>query len=279
MTGKSAAVLQMNSGADVASNLRRARRLLERAAEAGATLAVLPENFACMPATAADRRRAAEEDGEGPVQDFLGAMAADCRLWIVGGTLPLRIAGETKFHAAVLVYDANGRRVARYDKFHLFDVAVPGRAERYRESRHFVAGRSLVAIETPLGRLGLAVCYDLRFPELFRVLALKHDCQLFAVPSAFTATTGSAHWDSLLRARALENQCFLLAAAQTGRHPGGRETYGRSRILGPWGETLATLGRRSGVAQAPIDLSGQARLRRGFPVLEQARRRELEPGL
>lgn len=270
---KRAAVIQMRSDAQVAGNLRRARHLLERAAQAGATLAVLPENFACMPGRAADRRRAAERAGRGPVQDFLAETAARLRLWIVGGTVPLH-AQPGKAAAAVLVFDERGRRVARYDKAHLFDVDVPGRRESYRESRHYVAGRRTVAVETPLGRMGLAVCYDLRFPEFFRRLVLRQRCELIAVPSAFTAATGRAHWDILLRARAVENECFVCAAAQSGRHADGRETYGASMIVGPWGETLARLHRRPGCAVAGIDRDEQRRLRRRFPVLEHVRRQD-----
>lgn len=268
------AVVQMCSAADVRANLRRAAHLLERAAAAGARLAVLPENFACMPANTADRRRAVEVDGRGAVQDFLADTAAHLRMWIVGGTVPLAAAGA-RVAAAVLVYDARGRRVARYDKMHLFDVSLPDRRESYRESRHFVAGRAPVALDTPLGRMGLAVCYDLRFPEFFRVLALRERCELFAVPSAFTAVTGKAHWQTLLRARAVENECFMAAAAQSGRHPDGRETHGESMIVGPWGETLGRLRRRPGIAVAAVDRAAQRRLRRRFPVLEHARWREL----
>ncbi|MGA7964589.1 MAG: carbon-nitrogen hydrolase family protein [Gammaproteobacteria bacterium] len=265
-----AAVIQMNSGAAVAVNLRRARHLLQRARAAGACLAVLPENFACMPGSNADRRRAAEVDGTGPIQDFLAATAERLGLWIVGGTVPLH-ADETRVHAAVLVYDSHGCRVARYDKMHLFDVDLPGQRERYRESAHFVPGDRLVAFDTPLGRLGLAVCYDLRFPEFFRALTLHHGCEVFAVPSAFTATTGRAHWSLLVRARAVENQCFMLAAAQTGEHPDRRETYGHSLIVDPWGETLARLARRPGMAHASLDRTAQHRLRQRFPVLDHVR--------
>lgn len=267
---KRAAVIQMNSGADVASNLRGAGRLLARAAAAGAILAVLPENFACMPGSVADRRRAVEREDAGPVQTFLAETAARLGIWIVGGTLPLA-AGRGRAAAAVLVFDARGRRVARYDKMHLFDATLPGARESYRESRDYAPGRAQAWVETPLGRLGLAVCYDLRFPEFFRVLALRHRCDLFAVPSAFTATTGRAHWAVLVRARAIENQCFVLAAAQTGRHPGGRETYGRSLIVDPWGRVSARLSTRPGVASAAIDREEQRKLRARFPVLAHGR--------
>lgn len=265
-----AAVVQLRSDADVAGNLRRARRLLERAAGDGAVLAVLPENFACMPGSPADRERAAETSGRGPIQDFLAGTAARLGLWIIGGTVPLRTR-EARVAAAVLAFDAAGRRVARYDKMHLFDVDVPEVGERYRESAHFKPGRRLVALDTPLGRLGLAVCYDLRFPEFFRTLALRHGCEAFAVPSAFTAATGRAHWDLLVRARAVENQCFVLAAAQSGLHPDGRETYGHSLVTDPWGRVLAGLPRRAGIAQADLDRAAQRSLRRRFPVLAHVR--------
>ena len=266
-----AAVIQLNSDADIAGNLRRARRLLGRARGAGAVLAVLPENFACMPGTRADRQRAAEMPGRGPIQDFLAETAARLGLWIVGGTVPLKHARDTRVAAAVLVFDDQGRRIARYDKMHLFDVGVPGKRERYRESAHFVAGRRLVAIDTPIGRLGIGVCYDLRFPGFFRELTFRHGCEACAVPSAFTAATGRAHWSLLARTRAVENQCYLLAAAQSGRHPDGRETWGHSLIVDPWGDTLAHLARRPGVAEAPLDRAALQRLRRRFPVLKHAR--------
>jgi len=269
---KSAAVIQLSSVADVGANLRRAGRLLARAADAGAALAVLPENFACMPGNSADRRRAAEPEGTGPIQDFLADTAARLGVWIVGGTVPLE-AEPDRVAAAVLVYDAAGRRVARYDKMHLFDVSLPGRRESYRESRHFVPGDSPVALDTPLGRMGLAVCYDLRFPEFFRHLVLRERCELFAVPSAFTAATGRAHWALLLRARAVENQCFVCAAAQSGVHADGRETHGESLIVDPWGEVLARLPKRAGVASAPLDRQRQRRLRERFPVLDHVRLR------
>ena len=265
-----AAVIQLCSTADVAENLRRVRHLLRRARDAGVLLAVLPENFACMPATPAERMRVAETPGHGRVQDFLAEMASRLGLWIVGGTLPLSTA-ESRLAAAVLVFDAAGKRVARYDKMHLFDVDVAETGERYRESAHFAPGRRLVAVDTPLGRLGLAVCYDLRFPEFFRRLTLHYGCEAFAVPSAFTATTGRAHWSVLLRARALENQCFLLAAAQSGMHPDRRETWGHSQIVDPWGEPLARLVRRPGMVHARLDRAVQRRLRQRFPVLEHVK--------
>lgn len=267
----SAAVIQMHSGPRVEANLARAGRALEQAAQAGATLAVLPESFACMPGSSLDRRRAIEVDGDGAAQDFLAANAERLGLWLVGGTVPIRVE-DGRAAASVLVYDDSGQRRARYDKMHLFDVSLAGGKESYRESRHYAPGSRAVAVDTPVGRMGLSVCYDLRFPELFRRLTLHERCTVFAVPSAFTATTGAAHWRTLLRARAIENQAFVLAAAQSGRHADGRETYGHGMIVGPWGESLAGLKRRPGMTHATLDHGEQERLRERFPVLGHVKR-------
>lgn len=260
------AAIQMTSGPDVPANLQEARKLLEEAAGRGAQLAALPENFAFMGLSDADKRRIAEEDGQGPVQDFLAQTARRLAMWIVGGTVALRGAGDGRVAAASLVYDAKGERRARYDKIHLFDVQVPGRAESYRESANVAPGSTPVVIDTPVGRLGLSVCYDVRFPELFRRLTAS-GAQLLAVPSAFTEPTGRAHWEPLLRARAIENLCWLLAPAQSGFHPSGRETYGDSMIVDHWGRVLDRLPRGRGCITAEIDLERQRRDRESFPSL------------
>ncbi len=261
-----AAAIQMTSGPDVPANLQTARALLEEAAERGAQLAALPENFSFMGLSDGDKRRVAEEDGRGPVQDFLAESARRLRLWIVGGTVPLRAAGDGRVAAASLVYDGCGERRARYDKIHLFDIQVPERAESYRESANVAPGSAPVVVDTPLGRLGLSVCYDVRFPELFRQLSVA-GAELFAVPSAFTEPTGRAHWETLLRARAIENLCFLLAPAQSGFHPNGRETYGDSMIVDHWGRVLDRLPRGRGCITAEIDLERLRRDRGSFPAL------------
>ncbi len=261
------AAIQMTSGPDVPANLQDARALLEEAAGRGAQLAALPENFAFMGLGDGDKRRIAEEDGRGPVQDFLAEAARRLGLWIVGGTVPLRGAADGRVAAASLVYDAAGERRARYDKIHLFDIQVPDRAEEsYRESANVAPGSTPVVVETPLGRLGLSVCYDVRFPELFRRLTAA-GAELLTVPSAFTEPTGRAHWETLLRARAIENLCFVLAPAQSGFHPGGRETYGDSMIVDHWGRVLTRLPRGRGCITAEIDLDRQRRDRRSFPSL------------
>jgi nitrilase len=260
------AAIQMTSGPDVKANLEQARLLLEDAAARGARLAALPENFSFMGLKDADKRTVAERDGTGPAQDFLATSARRLRLWIVGGTVPLVAGADGRVAAASLVYDADGVRVARYDKIHLFDVDLPGRAESYRESAHVSPGSSATVLDTPAGRLGLSVCYDVRFPELYRHLSAA-GAQVLAVPSAFTSPTGRAHWETLLRARAIENLCYVVAPAQSGFHPSGRETYGDSMIVDFWGQVLQRVPRGRGLALAEVDLARQAAVRESFPAL------------
>ena len=262
-----AAVVQMTSGDEVAANLAAAALGLQEARDHGASLALLPENFALMPRNEASRRAVTERDGVGPIQDFLAATAARLGLWIVGGTLPVSVPGDPRPAACCPVYDATGRRVARYDKIHLFDVDLPGRQERYRESDNLAPGHTPVVVDTPVGRLGLSVCYDVRFPELYRQLVAL-GAEVLSVPAAFTAPTGRAHWELLLRARAVENPCFVLAAAQTGVHANGRETYGDSLIVDPWGAVLARRPRGTGVVVAALDRVLQQATRVSFPCLQ-----------
>ncbi|HYL00246.1 MAG TPA: carbon-nitrogen hydrolase family protein [Steroidobacteraceae bacterium] len=260
------AALQMTSGPEIAANLAQAGALLEDAAAQGARLAVLPENFSFLGLRDADKRTVAETDGAGPVQEFLAASARRLGLWIVGGTIALKSGADGRVAAASLVYDAGGRRVARYDKIHLFDVDIPGRTETYRESANVTPGTRPVVLDTPPGRLGLSVCYDVRFPELYRHLSAA-GAQLLSVPSAFTAPTGRAHWETLLRARAIENLCYVIAPAQSGIHPSGRETYGDSMIVDFWGRVLKRVPRGRGCAVAEVDLALQSSVRESFPAL------------
>jgi deaminated glutathione amidase len=264
------AAIQMTSSADLAGNLADAGRLLAEARSRGALLAALPENFAFMGVGESDKFAIAEDEGTGRIQEFVAGTARELGMWIVAGTIPLRIAGETRVAAASLVFDAEGRRAARYDKIHLFDVAVPGRDERYQESSSVRPGGTPVCVDTPAGRLGLAVCYDVRFPELFRRL-LDLGAEWFCLPSAFTAPTGRAHWETLLRARAIENLCHVVAPAQSGFHENGRETYGDSMIVDCWGRVLARLPRGTGVVCGDIDLVRQRELRQNFPSLAHRR--------
>jgi nitrilase len=271
-----AAVVQMTSAASVAANLASARNLLEQARAGGAVLAVLPENFSIMGRKETDKLEVAESLGEGPIQSFLAHTARELGMWIIGGTIPIKTQIKDKDEpnrvaAASLVFDERGRFVSRYDKIHLFDVDIPDREERYRESATIAPGEATSVVATPVGHVGLSVCYDMRFPELFRSLQAQ-GAEVLSVPSAFTAPTGRAHWELLLRARAVENLCYVLAAAQGGQHENGRETYGDSLIVDPWGQILARVAEPGpGVALAEIDLTLQADLRTRFPVLSHRR--------
>ena len=260
------AALQMTSGADVQTNLEQARTSLEEAARLGAQLAVLPENFAFMGLADADKRAVAEAEGSGPIQDFLARTAARLQMWIVAGTIPLRAGADGRVAAASVVYRSDGTPAARYDKIHLFDVDIPARKESYRESAHVAPGSRPQVVDTPAGRLGLSVCYDIRFPELYRALSAA-GAQILSVPSAFTAPTGRAHWETLLRARAIENLCYVIAPAQSGFHANGRETYGDSMVVDYWGRILRRLPRGTGCVVADLDLAAQAEVREIFPAL------------
>ena len=260
------AAVQMTSLADVARNLATARRLLALARDRGACLAVLPENFSFMGRNEAERRQNVERDCDGPVQAAMAAMACEFRMWIVAGTQPIAVPGDSRPANACVVYDDAGKRAARYDKIHLFDVDLPGGREGYRESANAVPGAKPVLVDTPAGRLGLTVCYDLRFPELFRQL-VSEGAEIFSVPSAFTGPTGRAHWETLLRARAIEDLCFVIAAAQSGIHDSNRETYGDSLIADYWGRVLAREPRGSHVVVAALDREGQQSTRESFPAL------------
>lgn len=264
------AAIQMTSCADVARNMASAKLLLREAHARGAGIAALPENFAYMGLSEADKLAISEAPGAGPIQEFLAATSSELGLWIVAGTVPMRLPEEPRVAAACVVYDDQGRAVARYDKIHLFDVDIPGRSESYRESSSVRPGTEPVVVDTPAGRLGLAVCYDLRFPELFREL-LSHGAEWFCLPSAFTAPTGRAHWEILLRARAIENLCHMVAPAQSGFHENGRETHGDSMIVDPWGRILARLPRGTGVVTAELDFARQREVRQNFPAVSHRR--------
>jgi predicted amidohydrolase len=264
------AAVQMTSGPDVSANLAVVDRLLRAAAEAGATVAVLPENFAFMGLRDADKLEIAEQPGRGPVQEAMATLAASLRLWVIAGTLPIRVEGEGRVAAASLVFDAEGHQVARYDKIHLFDVDVPGRTESHRESTNIRPGDRVVTVDTPAGRVGLSVCYDVRFPELYRRMAAE-GAQWLVVPAAFTVPTGRAHWELLLRARAVENLAFVVAPGQSGVHASGRETYGDSMIVDHWGEVLDRLPQGEGIVTARFDLDAQRRVRESFPALSHRR--------
>jgi predicted amidohydrolase len=267
--GKVAAV-QMTSSHVVADNLAFAARLLREAKDAGAEIACLPENFSFIGLKDADKLQVAEKYGDGMIQAFLSATARELGMWILGGTIVIRTSNSNRVANSSLLFDAAGKRVARYDKIHLFDVTIPGRDEQYRESTHVLPGRETVIADTPVGRLGLSVCYDMRFPELYREL-VSQGAEWLAMPAAFTVPTGRAHWETLLRARAIENLCYVVAPAQVGMHSSGRETYGDSLIVDYWGQVLARLAKGTGVITADLDLNGQAESRARFPALDNRR--------
>ncbi len=270
-TNKIAAV-QMASGPNVNANLLETERLIAKAADAGAGLVVLPENFALMGLAETDKVELREAPGMGPMQDFLARQADRYGIWLVGGTVPMACDDPTRVRATCLVFDANGQQVARYDKIHLFDVEVVDSHERYTESQTIEPGDQLVVVESPFGRLGLTICYDLRFPELYRALA-DQGVDVFPLPAAFTAITGKAHWESLVRARAIENLSYVVAAAQGGYHLNGRETHGDSMIVDPWGMIQDRLPRGSGVVLGEVDLKRLASTRSHFPSLAHRRLR------
>ena len=265
------AALQMASGPNVSANLLAASRLLQEAADCGAKLAVLPESFGFLGEQEKDILSLGERAGQGPLQDFLGEMAAKLGIWIVGGTVPLLEEGrKDRVRAACLVFNEQGHQVARYDKIHLFDVNLPETGEHYEESATIEPGQQVGVVDSPFGRLGLAVCYDLRFPELFRAL-LDQGAEIVALPAAFTALTGQAHWEILVRARAIENLFYLIAAAQGGYHVNGRETYGHSMIVDPWGRVLDQVSRGTGLVCQVLDEEFRTAVRRNFPVIQHRR--------
>jgi len=266
------AAVQMTSTREVAGNLAEAGRLVAEAAGQGAKLVVLPENFSFLGATDADRVAAIERLGDGPAQRFLAETAMRHGIWLVGGTIPIRDSGERASSRSLLV-GPDGRTVAHYDKIHLFDVDIPGRAtERYAESATTLAGTRVVTAPTAVGRVGMTVCYDIRFPALFHRLSVL-GTDVLVVPAAFTVPTGQVHWLPLLQARAIESLVYVVAAGQWGEHAGGRKTYGHSMIIGPWGEVLGELAAGSGVVCVDLDMTRLANLRQRFPTVQH--RREL----
>ncbi|MBA4143223.1 MAG: carbon-nitrogen hydrolase family protein [Nitrosospira sp.] len=256
------AAIQMAAGPDVRQNLEEAARLLEMAASQGAKLAALPEYFCLMGMSDADRLEAREEVNLGPIQQFLGNIARRLGIWLVGGSVPLASSRPDKVRNSCLVYDDKGEQVARYDKIHLFGLELG--QERYAEEETIEAGCGVVAVDSPFGRIGLSICYDLRFPELYRSMG---QVDIIFAPAAFTAITGKAHWETLIRARAIENLAYVVAPAQGGYHSNGRETHGDSMIVDPWGVVLDRLPRGSGVVIADIKAEYQASLRNSLPAL------------
>jgi nitrilase len=260
------AALQMVSAPRVADNLAEAARLIDMAVAQGAELVALPEYFGIMGLKDTDKVDVREADGDGPIQRFLSDAAKKHGVWVVGGSAPLVSADPRRVRNTCLVYDDTGTQVARYDKIHLFGFQMGD--EQYHEERTIEPGNQPVTVDTPFGRIGLSICYDLRFPEMYR--AMK-DIDIIFVPSAFTETTGRAHWETLLRARAIENLAYVVAPAQGGRHENGRETHGDTMIIDPWGTVLNRLPRGAGVVIANVNLSHLQGLRRNLPALAHRR--------
>lgn len=256
------AAVQMASGPQVAANLAEAGRLISMAATQGARLVALPENFALMGLRENDKFAVKEAPGQGPIQDFLSQEARRHKIWLVGGSIPLQASSANKVRNTCLVYDDQGKLTARYDKIHLFGFDMG--TEHYREANSVEAGERIVVVDAPFGRLGVSICYDLRFPELYRSMS---DLCAIVAPSAFTETTGRAHWEVLVRARAIENLAYVIAPAQGGYHLSGRETHGDTMIVDPWGVVLDRLPRGSGVVLGNINPTYQASLRKNLPAL------------
>lgn len=257
------AAIQMASSPNVSANLVEANRLIEMAVQAGAKLVVLPEYFCIMGLKDKDKVAIREKPNAGPIQQFLSKTAKAFKLWIIAGSVPMESPQAGKIHNSCLVYNDKGEQVARYDKIHLFGLDMG--TEHYHEENTIAAGDQVVAIDTPFGRIGLSICYDLRFPELYRALG---EVDMIVVPAAFTETTGKAHWETLVRARAIENLCYVVASAQGGYHLSGRETHGNSMIVDPWGVVLDRLPRGSGIVIANINRNYIKNLRQSLPALK-----------
>jgi nitrilase len=264
------AAIQLASGPHVDANLLEVERLISEATEHGASLVVLPENFAMMGQSDDDFLTISEKLGDGKIQTFIAEQAKKHGIWIAAGTIPLKSGSKNKVLSSCLFYNDHGDQIGKYDKMHLFDVNLVDTNESYNESETFTPGKKIVVIDTHLGRIGFTVCYDLRFPELYRSI-IEQGADIILCPAAFTALTGKAHWTTLLRARAIENLVYIIAAGQGGYHVSGRETHGDSMIVNPWGVILSRVAQGSGVAIADIDLDYSKELRKNFPCIDHRR--------
>ena len=256
-------VIQWTSGDQPEANLDQLRRLVRLLPEQRPQLVVLPEAFASFGAGEANQHARAETAGNGPIQDAVASIAREHDLWIVAGTIPIQ--ADERYSAASILFNNQGEQVARYNKIHLFDATVEDGTGSYLESKHTQPGSELVVVDTPFGRIGMSVCYDLRFPELFRALR-EQGAEVIVLPSAFTRVTGKAHWQPLLQARAIENQCYMIAPNQGGEHPDGRETWGHSMIIDPWGSVCTQISSDIGVGSVAIELASISDVRRRMPV-------------
>jgi nitrilase len=261
------ASIQLSSGPNVQANLLEVGKYLEQISKTSSKLVVLPENFALMPEDDSEFLTHGETVGSGPIQDFISQQAKDHKIWIIAGTIPIKTDNPKKVTSTTFVFNEMGEVVSRYDKIHLFDVELPNSNESYNESEVFNSGNDLKVIETPIGRVGLAICYDLRFPELFR-LQKESNVEILVIPSAFTEQTGKVHWETLVKARAIENLCYVVTSCQDGYHISGRQTHGNSMIVNPWGQISSRLPSGSGFIESEINLNKLNSIREKFPVLE-----------
>ncbi|WP_444994648.1 carbon-nitrogen hydrolase family protein [Aliikangiella sp. IMCC44359] len=264
------AAIQLTSGVDLVDNMKTVAQYISEASKKGAQLVVLPEYFGIMGKNESAKLKVAEEHLKGEVQQFLSLQAKQHQVWLVAGSHPVVSAKKNKPYGRCYVYSPEGECICWYDKIHLFDVHVADNTNQYSESKFCTPGNQVVSFDTSWGKIGIAICYDLRFPELFREL-VKQGVKIMVIPAAFTAVTGEAHWEVLLRTRAIENQIFVVAAAQAGLHDNGRETWGHSCIISPWGEVLAVRDLKPGLVLAKLDLSYQQKYRNEFPVLSHTR--------
>lgn len=268
------AAIQMASGPQIKANLMEATRLIREAAKKGAQMVVLPESFALMAMHESENIDLAEEYGKGPIQDTIRQCSIDNKVWIVAGSIPLKSENSEKANAASLMFDDKGEIVARYNKMHLFDVDIAcedkDAQEHYRESDTFEPGKEIIVVDTPFGKIGMSICYDLRFPLLYREM-VKQGAEIFLIPSAFTKTTGKIHWEPLIKARAIENQCYVIAPAQGGYHVNGRHTYGNSMAVDYLGQVHGLRLKGSGIITINIDLQAQKKVRESFPVLKHTK--------
>ena len=276
---KKIAAIQMASGPQVKANLMESARLIREAAQKGAGMVVLPECFALVAMQESENIEMAEEEGSGPIQDVIRQCAIDNKVWIVAGSIPLKSGSSDRAYAASLMFNDSGEIVARYNKIHLFDVEIDcdlvdtgsnqtiKAKDIYKESDTFEAGKDIVVIDTPFGRVGMSICYDLRFPILYREM-VKQGAEIFLIPSAFTKTTGKIHWEPLIKARAIENQCYVIAPAQGGYHVNGRHTYGNSMVVDFIGQVHGLRLKGTGIVTINIDLEAQKKVRKSFPVLQ-----------
>ena len=261
------ASIQLSSGPNIQANLLEVGKYLEQISKTDSKLAVLPENFAMMPESDSEFLTNSETEGSGPIQDFISEKARIYKLWIIAGTIPIRTDNPKKVTSTTFVYNDMGEVVTRYDKVHLFDVELPNSDESYNESEVFQSGKDLKVVKTPIGVIGLSICYDLRFPELFR-LQKSHNVEILVIPSAFTEQTGKVHWETLVKARAIENLCYVVTSCQDGYHISGRQTHGNSMIVNPWGQIMSRLSSGSGFIESEIDIKKLNSIREKFPVLE-----------